>query len=684
MMSSGAADFSGGGNPCLILESSNPFQAIPFDRIRDEDFEPAFELALQDARKKISIIRDASSDPTVETVLISLEQSTEWVDHLGSLFSNQLSANTNESLQKLAQKVMPELAAFSNDIHLDAVLFGRVKALWGEREALSLDSETGKLLEKTYRAFVRNGALLGEQGKERLRAIDQRLALVQQQYSDHVLAETNTFEMHIAHEADLAGLPPRVREAAAQSARERGKTDGWVFTLHQPSLFPFLQYSERRDLREKLWRAANARGLSEKNDNRPLVLEIVKLRQERARVLGFATHADFVLEERMASSPTNVRDFLGKLIQVSRPAAERDLYELKNEAGHDIQPWDVAFWSERLRRKLFDLDEDKLRAYFPLERVIEGVFEHARRLYGLEFKKRQDVPVYHSDVVAYEVTDTSDGSFIGLLYADFYPRASKRAGAWMTSYREQGLWGSEVKRPHIAIVCNLTKPSGGGPSLLSLDEVRTVFHEFGHALHGLLSKCRYRSLAGTNVYWDFVELPSQIMENWVRERESLALFARHYSTGELIPQELVEKVQASSKFQSGWFSLRQLNFAWLDLEWHGTDVSGVSDVQGFEARATEPTRLFPVITGTSVSAQFSHIFSGGYSAGYYSYKWAEVLDADAFEFFKEKGIFNREVSMRFRREILERGGTEHPMDLYVRFRGREPDPDALLKREGLL
>jgi len=684
MTTQATANNSAGLNPCLVLDSPNPFQAIPFDRIQDDHFAPAFELALEDARKKIARIREASENPTVSTVLIPLEQSTEWVDHLGSLFSNQLSANTNDSLQKLAQKVMPELAAFSNDIHLDAVLFGRVRALWDTRQSLNADAETSKLLEKTYRAFVRNGALLGEPEKERLRAIDQRLALVQQQYSDHVLAETNTFEMHITQESDLLGLPARVRDAAAQSARERGKSEGWIFTLHQPSLFPFLQYSERRELREKLWRAANARGLSEKNDNRPLVLEIVKLRQERARVLGFSTHADFVLEERMASSPANVREFLGKLIQVSRPAAERDLGDLKREAGHDIQPWDVAFWSERLRRKLFDLDEDKLRAYFPLERVIEGVFEHARRLYGLEFKRRQDIPVYHPDVVAYEVTDISDGSFVGLLYADFYPRASKRAGAWMTSYREQGLWGSEVKRPHIAIVCNLTKPSGGTPSLLSLDEVRTVFHEFGHALHGLLSRCRYRSLAGTNVYWDFVELPSQIMENWVRERESLALFARHYSTGELIPHELVEKVQASSKFQAGWFSLRQLNFAWLDLEWHGTDVSGVSDVQGFESRATEPTRLFPVIAGTSVSAQFSHIFSGGYSAGYYSYKWAEVLDADAFEFFREKGIFNREVSMRFRREILERGGTEHPMDLYVRFRGREPDPDALLKREGLL
>ena len=671
-------------NPCLQLESTLPFGAIPFDLVRDEHFEPAFEAALVEARQRLARIRDDGAAPTVESVLIAMEQSTEHVDHVASLFSNQLSANTNDVIQKLAQKVMPVLASFSNDIHLDPALFAKVKSLWDRRDSLGMDQETARLLEKTYKSFIRNGALLGDSSKERLRAIDQRMAVLQQQFSDHVLADTNRFEMHLTSESELVGLPQRVRDAASHTAQERGKPSGWTFTLHQPSLFPFLQYSERRDLREKLWKAANARGLTGENDNRPLVLEIVKLRQERAKLLGFETHAHFVLEERMASNPETVRSFLDRLISASRPAAERDLADIRAEAVGEVLPWDVAFWSEKIRRKRFDLDEDQLRAYFPLERVVEGVFEHARRLYGLEFRKRSDVPVYHADVSAFEVVDSSNGSLIGLLYTDFYPRASKRSGAWMTSYREQGLWGTEVKRPHIAIVCNLTKPAGEVPSLLSLDEVRTVFHEFGHALHGLLSECRYRSVAGTNVYWDFVELPSQIMENWVREREGLALFAKHYRTGEVIPDSLVEKVQASERFQAGWFSLRQLNFATLDLQWHGTDVSSVAELEAFEAKATESTRLFPVISGTSTSAAFSHIFSGGYSAGYYSYKWAEVLDADAFELFREKGIFNREVATKFRREILSKGATDHPMELYRRFRGREPLQDALLKRDGLI
>ena len=671
-------------NSCLELRSSLPFEAIAFDRIRDEDLESAFDIAMKDAREKIAEISSSTSPATVDSVLVALEQSTEYVDHVGALFSNQLSANTNEHLQSLAQKIMPALASFSNDIHLDPQLFARVQVLWDQRAMLKLDSETARLLEKTYKSFVRNGALLSEASKARLREIDQRLALIQQKFSDHVLADTNEFEMLLTDEKELLGLPQRVREASAQAAREKGHAQGWLFTLHQPSLFPFLQYSERRELREKLWKAANARGLSVKNDNRPLVLEIARLRAERAKLLGYATHADFVLEERMASTPGRVKEFLERLITASRPAAERDLKELEAEAGGAMQPWDVAYWSEKLRRKKFDIDEDRLRAYFPLERVVEGVFEHARRLYDIDFRKRTDLPVYHADVTAYEVFEKENGRLIGLLYADFFPRASKRSGAWMTSYREQGLWQGEVRRPHIAIVCNLTKPTATTPSLLSLDEVRTVFHEFGHALHGLLSECRYRSVAGTNVYWDFVELPSQIMENWIREKEGLQVFARHYQTGELIPDSMIAKIQSSAQFQAGWFSLRQLNFATLDLQWHSSDLLDSVTVEGFEEKATARTRLFEPVPGTCTSTAFSHIFSGGYSAGYYSYKWAEVLDADAFEFFKEKGIFNRDVAQRFRREVLSKGGSDHPMELYKRFRGREPSQDALLKRDGLI
>ena len=507
-------------------------------------------------------------------------------------------------------------------------------------------------------------------------------------FGENVLKSSNAFSLELNDEQDLVGLPESVREQAAQVAKDKGEEGKWMFTLDMPSYIPFLKFAENSALREKMWRAFMARAFEDEFDNREVLREIAALRDRRAKLLGYKTHAEFVLEERMAEEPDKVMDFLKRIFKVAKPAAEKDLAALKElrqelEGNSDIFPWDVTFYSEKLKKKLFDLDENMVRPYFSLEKVVDGVFEHAKRLYGLTFVKRDDLPVYHEDVWVYEVRNEKN-EFVALFYADFFPRESKRTGAWATTFRTQGTYEGEVKRPHAAIVCNLTKPTASKPSLLNLDEVETLFHEFGHALHMMLSKCTYRSLAGANVYWDFVELPSQIMENWVKEKESLDLFASHYESGEKIPAELIEKIKTSAKFQAGYYSLRQLNFGFLDMAWHSTAPEEIDDVVAFEVEKTKETNLFGYEPGTLSSSAFGHIFAGGYAAGYYSYKWAEVLDADAFEYFKDEGIFNKEVADAFRENILEKGGSEHPMILYKRFRGREPDPDALLRRDGLL
>ncbi|PIS11847.1 MAG: peptidase M3, partial [Bdellovibrio sp. CG10_big_fil_rev_8_21_14_0_10_47_8] len=489
--------------------------------------------------------------------------------------------------------------------------------------------------------------------------------------------------------SDLVGLPEGVIEAAAQEAEKKGHAGKWLFNLQAPSFIPFMQYAQNRELRKKLWMAYNTRAFRDSFDNQELVKKIVRFRHERAELLGFTTHADFVLSERMAQSTEKVMDFLNKLLVPSRKAADRDIAELRSfkkslDGNDEVMPWDFAYYSEKLREKKFKYSEEELRPFFQLENVIEGVFEHARRLYGLTFREVVDVPKYHPDVRTFEVREERTNNYVGLFYTDFFPRETKKSGAWMTAYREQGYSNGHVRRPHVSIVCNFTKPTASKPSLLTYDEVQTLFHEFGHALHGLLSQCTYRSLAGTNVYWDFVELPSQIMENWVREKEGLDIFARHYKTKQAIPPELVEKIKKSSQFQSGYSSMRQLQFALLDMAWHSQNPTLISEVDIFETKVTDPVRVLPKIPGTNSSVGFSHIFAGGYSAGYYSYKWAEVLDADAFEYFQEHGLFNREIADKFRNFVLSRGGTEHPMDLYKKFRGREPDPQALLRREGLI
>lgn len=679
-------------NP-LLKPSTLRHGAFPFDQLKNEHYEPALEVAIAEARANLDQIRASTSAPSFENTILALETASETVGRVSSIFYNLLHADTNDTLQALAQKIAPKLASFSSDVLLDPKIFGRVKSVWDQRETLGLTKNTHaeelRLTEKTYKDFVRNGALLDDTKKEKLRAIDQELSKLAPQFSDNVLKATNAFELWIPDKKDLAGIPETAIEAAAIAAKEKGKDGQWLFTLQIPSYLPFMTYAENRTLREKMYRAYSSRAYKGEFSNEDLTKKISLLRHQRAELLGQNSHAQFVLQERMAESPEKAMAFLERLLEKARPAGERDLAQVRElkatETGDaDFQPWDYAFWSERLKMKLHDLDDEVLRPYFKLENVIEGVFEHARRLYGLDFKEVHDIPKYHPDVRVFDVTDSKKGTFIGLFYTDFFPRPSKQGGAWANSIREQGLQGGKIERPHATIVCNFPKSTPTTPSLLSIDDVRTLFHEFGHALHSLLSDTKFVSLGGTNVYWDFVELPSQIMENWAIEEEGLNLFARHYQTGEKMPKDLIQKIQSSAKFQAGWFTMRQITFAMLDLAWHAADPSKITDIGEFEKKATARTVLLPTPKESNMSASFSHIFAGGYSAGYYSYKWAEVLDADAFELFKEKGLFNEEVAMRFRENILSRGGTKHPMELYKQFRGREPDPDALLRRDGLI
>lgn len=674
-------------NP-LLKPFSNRDGAVPFDLIKVEHYLPAAEEAIRTAKSNIERVKNDPSPATFDNTVVALDAATELVDRITGIYSNLEVANADEALQAVAKDLYPMLSAFSSDVTLDPKLFGRYKELHDKRASLNLTGEQTRLLEKNYLAFARNGALLDEKSKERIRAIDQEFSVLGTKFSENVLKATNAFELWVTDAKELDGLPEGAIEAAAMAAEAKGKKGQWFFNLQIPSYLPVLTYAKNRAMREKMWRAYAARSYKGDFDNAANIRRIVTLRAERAKLLGYDTHADYVLAERMAKDPKTVDAFLSRLLSSSKDAAQRDLDEVKAFAKEDgltdFQPWDFAFYSEKLKEKKYAFNEEDLRPYFKLENVVEGVFEHARRLYGLAFKEVKDVPVYHPEVRVFEVTDAGSGKFISLFYADFFPRETKKGGAWMTNFREQGTWGGKLMRPHVSIVCNFTKPTPTKPSLLTHDEVSTLFHEFGHALHGMLSECTYRSLSGTNVYWDFVELPSQIMENWVKEKEGLDLFARHYQTNEPIPDELVQKLKRAQKFQSGWMSLRQLGLGLLDMAWHTADPALLSDIDQFETSATSVTRLLPKVEGTNTSSSFSHIFAGGYSAGYYSYKWAEVLDADAFEYFKEKGLFDPEVARLFKDYVLSRGGTEHPMELYKKFRGREPDPNALLRRDGLI
>ncbi|MGC6429530.1 MAG: M3 family metallopeptidase [Jejuia sp.] len=668
---------------------NTPYNTAPFSKIKDEDYLPSFKQAIAEAKIEIDAIVENQEAPTFENTIEALDFSGEKLDRISSIFFNLNSAETNENIQKIAQEVSPLLSEFSNDITLNEDLFKRVKAVYDSKSELDLTTEQQTLLDKKYKGFSRNGANLSEDEKEQLREIDKKLSQLKLKFGENVLAETNKFEMLIIDEADLSGLPDGAKEAAKQLAEAKNK-EGWLFTLDYPSYIPFVTYADNRELRKKLSLAAGSKGFKNDDlDNQAIVLDIVKLRHERANLLGYKTHAHFVLEERMAETPENVQKFLNELLEKAKPAAEREFTTLENFAKDldnidQLQKWDGAYYSEKLKQKLFSLDDEKLKPYFKLENVIDGSFKIAEKLFDLHFEEIDSIDKYHEDVLTYKVTD-SKGNFISILYADYFPRPGKRNGAWMTVYKPQYVKNGVNSRPHISVVCNFTKPTKTKPSLLTFNEVTTLFHEFGHALHGMLADTTYPSLSGTSVFWDFVELPSQVMENWCYEKEALELFATHYETGEVIPMELVEKIKESATFHEGMQTLRQLSFGLLDMSWHaGKSPEAIESVKTHESKAFENTKLYPDVEENCMSTAFAHIFQGGYSSGYYSYKWAEVLDADAFEYFKEKGIFNKTVADKFKDNVLSKGGTENPMTLYKRFRGAEPKPKALLKRAGLL
>lgn len=675
---------------------SNPllqnFDTAPFLQIENAHFLPAIQELIHKAKEEIKEITSNEDAPTFKNTLEALEYSGEQLDRVTSIFFNLNSAETNEEIQKLAQQISPLLTELSNDILLDEALFKRIKEIHDKRESLDLSGEQKMLLDKKYKSFSRNGANLSEGKKKELRKIDTALAKLSLDFGENVLAETNKFELHITDEKNLAGLPEGVIEAAAQTAEEKEKT-GWIFTLDHPSYLPFITYADNRELRKKMAIAAGAKAFhGDALDNQENVLKIVKLRHERAELLGYKTHADFVLEERMAENPKKVETFLNDLLEKAKPAAIKEFHTLSQFAKsldniETLEKWDASYYSEKLKQKLFDLDDEKLKPYFELNKVIDGVFTVSNKLFGLSFEEVKDIEIYHKDVKTYRVTNTKNEE-ISILYADFHPREGKRNGAWMTSYKPQQRKTKDNieidQRPHISIVCNFTKPTSSKPSLLTFNEVTTLFHEFGHALHGMLADTKYPSLSGTSVYWDFVELPSQILENWCYEKEGLELFAFHYKTGELIPMEFVTKIKESSNFQEGMQTLRQLSFGLLDMGWHASNPSSIENVKEFESTIFENTQLYPDVAENCMSTAFSHIFQGGYSAGYYSYKWAEILDADAFAYFKENGIFDKKIASKFKDFILSQGGTQDPMSLYIKFRGQKPSPKALLERAGLI
>nr|WP_321237431.1 M3 family metallopeptidase [uncultured Psychroserpens sp.] len=673
-----------------ILNSkfNTPFHTAPFSKIKNEDYLPAFLKAIDKARAEIDTITSNPETPSFENTIEALDFSGEELDRLSSIFFNLNSAETNEDIQKIAQEVSPLLSEFSNDITLDEDLFKRVKVVYDNKASLDLTVEQLTLLDKKYKGFSRNGANLSDAKKIRLREIDKRLSQLKLKFGENVLAETNAFEMHLTNEKDLAGLPDGAKEAAQQLAESKGK-NGWMITLDYPSYIPFMTYAQNRQLRKKLALAAGAKAFKGDDlDNQDNVLQIAKLRHERANLLGYLTHAHFVLEERMAKTPETVTQFLNELLEKAKPAAEDEFKNLETFAKtlddiDRLEKWDGSYYSEKLKQKLFSLDDEQLKPYFKLENVIDGAFTIAERLFDLKFEEINTIDKYHDDVLTYKVTDTK-GNFVSIFYADFFPRAGKRNGAWMTVYKPQYIKNGVNDRPHISIVCNFTKPTKSKPSLLTFNEVTTLFHEFGHALHGMLANTTYPSLSGTSVFWDFVELPSQVLENWCYEKEALELFATHYETGEVIPMELIEKIKASATFHEGMQTLRQISFGLLDMSWHGQDPKSITSVKTHESKAFANTKLYPSVAENCMSTSFSHIFQGGYSSGYYSYKWAEVLDADAFEYFLEKGVFNKEVATKFKAHVLSQGGIEDPMTLYKRFRGKAPKPEALLRRAGLI
>ena len=662
------------------------YNSAPFSKINLSNFKEAFEKNIELARIEIDTIVKNTEKPTFQNTIEALDFSGELLDRLSSIFFNLNSAETSDEMQKIAQEVSPLLSAFSNDIALNEALFKRVKAVYDKKDSLTLTTEEKTLLDKKFKGFSRNGALLNEEDKLILREIDVELAKLKLTFGENVLAETNTYHLHLTNECDLKGLPDDAKEMAASLAKSK-ELEGWVFTLDFPSYLPFVTYIENRELRKQIAIAAGKKAFQNNPyNNEDNVKRIVELRHKRAHLLGYESHSHFVLEERMAQNSCNVLSFLNDLLERAKPAAYKEFAQLtafaKELDGIDqLEKWDGAYYSEKLKQKLFSLDDELLKPYFRLENVLNGAFTIAEKLFGITFKEIFDIDKYHEDVQTFKVLDV-EGNFVAVFYSDFFPRKGKRNGAWMTSFKPQYIKDGNNERPHVSIVCNFTPPTETKPSLLTFNEVTTLFHEFGHALHGMLANTTYPSLSGTSVYWDFVELPSQIMENWCYEPEALALFAKHYETGEIIPQDYIEKIKESASFLEGMATLRQLSFGILDMAYHGKSQT-IEDVKAFEKQAMKGTSVYPDVAENCMSTSFSHIFQGGYSSGYYSYKWAEVLDADAFAYFLEKGIFNTEVATKFKDQVLSKGGTELPMELYKNFRGEEPKVAALLKRAGL-
>lgn len=670
-------------NP-ILEQYDTKYESIPFSKIKTENYMPAIEKGIEVANENIKLIINNSDEATFENTVEALELSSELLDRASELYFNLYSLESDEEFKTLTEKISPMLASFSSEIYTNSELFKRIEKVYNSTEDLS--KEEKRLLDITYKSFTRNGALLNSEDKKSLIEIDNKLSTLSPKFQKNVLDATNDFTKYVENPDDVSGIPELALKAAEELAKEKGKDKGWIFTIQMPSYIPVLKYADNRELRKSLYFAYGTKNLDGNFDNRSTVLETIRLRDKRAKLLGYTNHSEYILEKRMASSPTRVLSFLDDIHKHAFPAAQAELKEVSSLAKEldnieTLEAWDVAYYTEKLKNRKFNFNSEDLRPYLKSENVIKGIFSVATKLYDISFIKIENVDKYHKDVEVFEVLN-SDSSHIGLLYVDLFPRSTKRGGAWMNTFRTQGLYRDGIKTPQILISGNLTPSTGDTPSLLSFDETRTVFHEFGHALHGLFSNVKYKSLASPNVYWDFVELPSQIMENWLLEKETLEIFAKHYQTGEILPDELIKKIKDSQTFNAGNFNNRQLSLGYLDMMWHTTDPKNITNVEDFEKKAMEKCRLVP-LTSANTSTGFSHIFAGGYSSGYYSYKWAEVLDADAFEYFKEKGIFNREIASSFK-ELLSKGNSVDPMDLYKSFRGQEPDPKSLLKRDGLL
>ncbi|WP_229032100.1 M3 family metallopeptidase [Bacteroides nordii] len=686
---------------CIIINMMNaqnpffekyttPYGTVPFDKIKTEHYEPAIREGIRQQAAEIDAIVNNPEAPTFANTILAYEKSGELLDRVTTVFGNLRSAETNDDLQILAQEMMPLLSEHSNNISLNEELFKRVKAVYNQKEQLNLTPEQTKLLENIYDGFIRRGANLQGEAKKQYRQLTKELSSLTLQFSENNLKEINNYQLVLTDKAQLAGLPESAIEAAAETAKEKG-VEGWVFTLQAPSYIPFMTYADNRDLRHELYMAYNTKCThNNEYNNIDIVKKLVNTRMAIAQLLGYENFAQYTLKKRMAEDSDAVYNLLNQLLEAYTPTAKKEYQEVQELARQEqgaeftVMPWDWSYYSNKLKDKKFNINEEMLRPYFELEKVKEGVFGLATRLYGITFKKNIDIPVYHKDVDAYEVLD-KDNKTLAILYTDFHPRTGKRAGAWMTEYK--GQWidekTGENSRPHVSIVMNFTKPTGNKPALLTFDEVETFLHEFGHSLHGMFANSTYESLSGTSVYWDFVELPSQIMENFAIEKEFLNTFAQHYQTDEKLPEELIKRLVDASNFNAAYACLRQVSFGLLDMAWYTRNTPFEGDVKEYEQQSWAKAQILPVVKDACMSTQFSHIFAGGYSAGYYSYKWAEVLDADAFSLFKQKGIFNREVAESFRNNILSKGGTEHPMILYKRFRGQEPTIDALLIRNGI-